>query len=188
VRAIVYSDVKTSKIKKKPDIAEIAIGGSINEKISFIKEYIGKTIKAENIFNPMQVVDIRAITKGKGNQGPVKRFGIGLKQHKSEKGRRKPGSLGPWHPARVTFRTPMAGQTGFFTRVIYNNKIINLGNIFDKNINKKGGFNKYGDIKTDYIILYGSVQGPAKRPLIITYPLRVSKKQSKKNYEFIELR
>ena len=38
-------------------------------------------------------IDLRAITKGKGYQGPVKRFGIGLKSHKSEKGRRAPW---PW--------------------------------------------------------------------------------------------
>ena len=56
--------------------------------------------------------------------GPVKRFGISLKFHKSEKGVRRPGSLAPWHPARVTFRTPNMGQTGFFTRVSYNNLIM----------------------------------------------------------------
>ena len=121
-------------------------------------------------------------------QGPVRRFGISLKSHKSEKGQRRPGSLAPWHPARVTFRTAMAGQTGFFTRVIYNNLILKTGKIGEDNINKNGGFHKYGNIRSDFIILRGSLQGPAKRPLVMTASLRPSKEQTKKQYEFIELR
>ncbi|HEB47262.1 MAG TPA: 50S ribosomal protein L3, partial [Candidatus Pacearchaeota archaeon] len=109
-----------------------------------------------------------------------------LKSHKSEKGRRRPGSLGPWHPARVTFRVPMAGQLGMFTRAVYNNKIIKVGKSEDEKELKN--IHNFGDVKTDYIILRGSVQGPAKRQLLVTYPLRETKKQSKKNYEFIELR
>jgi large subunit ribosomal protein L3 len=112
------------------------------------------------------------------------RFGITLKSHKSEKGRRKPGSLGPWHPARVTYMTPMAGQLGMFTRAVYNSSIIYIGNA-DGNIKN---IKNYGNIDTDYILLRGSVQGPAKRQLLITSPLRQTKKQAKKAYEFIELR
>lgn len=118
-----------------------------------------------------------------GFSGPVKRFGIRLKFHKSEKGRRRPGSLGPWHPARVTFRVPMAGQLGMFTRAVYNNKIIDLGKSDDKFKNVKN----YGDIKTDYIIVKGSIQGPAKRQLIITSALRETKKIKKINYELLEV-
>jgi len=46
----------------------------------------------------------------------------------------------------------------------------------------------FGDIKTDYVIVRGSVQGPAKRQLLITAPLRETKKQSKKNFELVELK
>jgi ribosomal protein L3 len=45
----------------------------------------------------------------------------------------------------------------------------------------------FGNVKTDYIIVQGSIQGPAKRQLLITSPLRKSKKQIKKNFEFIEV-
>ena len=124
------------------------------------------------------------MTTGRGLVGPVKRFGITLKQHKSEKGQRRPGSLGPWHPARVTFMAPQAGQLGMFTRAVYNNKIIDMG----KAEGKLKGIKNYGNVRTDYIIVQGSVQGPAKRQLIITQPLRATKKQLKKNYELIELR
>jgi large subunit ribosomal protein L3 len=63
-----------------------------------------------------------------------------------------------------------------------------VSNTSDNNINPSGGFNHFGKISGDYILVMGSVQGPAKRQLVITQPLRATKKQSKKNYEFIELR
>ena len=128
---------------------------------------------------------MRGLTKGKGLVGPVKRFGITLKQHKSEKGQRRPGSLGPWHPPRVTFRTPLAGQMGMFTRVVYNNKIISLGKP-NENDKKFKNIKNYGDIGTDFVLVHGSVQGPAKRQLLMTFPLRETKKQKKKIFEVME--
>jgi len=184
VRVVCYSVVKKTGIKKTPDLVEIAIGGNYEDKIKFIKENINREISVSSIFEKGKLVDVRGLTKGKGLQGPVKRFGITLKSHKSEKGRRRPGSLGPWHPARVTYMAPQAGQLGMFTRVSYNNKIIDLG----KAENKFRGIKNFGDIKTDYLILTGSIQGTAKRQLLVTQPLRVTKKQAKKNFELLELR
>lgn len=188
VKIIAYSDVKKTSIKKTPDMAEIPIGGSKEDKLAFAKERLGKELNVGEFFEVMQSVDVRGVTKGKGNQGPVKRFGVALRQHKSEKGLRKVGSIGPWHPAHVTFRVPMAGQMGVFTRAVYNQKIIGAGKISESNINPSGGFKGYGNIKTDYLILSGSVMGPPKRQMIITQPLRLRKKQEKKNFEVIELR
>ena len=184
ISVIVYSQVKQTGLKKTPDLVEIEISGNLNEKINFIKENLNKELNISDFFEKGEVVDFRGITKGKGFQGPVKRFGISLKAHKSEKGVRRPGSLGPWHPARVTFRAPMAGQTGFNTRVVYNNKIIEVG----KSEGKIKNIKNYGDIKTDYIIVHGSVQGPAKRQLVLTRALRPTKYQLKKSYEFLELK
>jgi len=188
LRVIVYSIVKETGIKKTPDIIELALGGDKEAKLKFVKENLDKEIFVSDVFKDLELVDIRGVTRGRGFQGPTKRFGLKLKDHKSEKGRRGPGSIGPWHPARVTFRAPMAGQTGFFTRVQYNNKIIKIGNIRDKNINPKAGFKHFGKIKTDFIIITGSVQGPSKRQLLITPAIRKTKKTDKKNYEFISLR
>ena len=185
VKVIGYSVVKKTGLKKKPDLIEIGLVGSVEDKINFIKENLNKEISVLDVFEKGQLVDLRGLTKGKGFSGPVKRFGIKLKFHKSEKGRRRPGSLGPWHPARVIFRVPMAGQLGMFTRVVYNNKIIDLGKAEGKELTN---IKNYGDVKTDYVVIQGSVQGSAKRQLIITAPLRVSKKQLKKNYELVELR
>src|SRR6056297_124856 len=184
LKIIVYSLVRKTGLKKKPDMIEIGLSGDFEEKLNYVKENLGKEISILDVFEQNSLVDVRGLTKGKGFQGPVKRFGIKLKKAKSEKGRRRPGSIGPWHPARVTFRVPMAGQLGMFTRAIYNNKIIDLG----KSEDKFKGIKNYGDIKTDYIMVQGSIQGSAKRQLVLTQALRPTKKQNKKNYELIELR
>jgi large subunit ribosomal protein L3 len=188
VRVLMYSNLKGIAVdKKKPDMLEVAVSGSTEEKLAFIKENLGKELSVTDVFSE-GLVDVRAVTKGFGTQGPVKRFGIALKDHKSEKGRRRPGSLAPWHPARVTFRAPQAGQTGYHNRVCYNNLILEVGKISEKDINKKGGFEHYGVIKTDYIILNGSIPGPKKRGVVITKPIKPSRYQSKKKYEVVELR
>lgn len=184
IRIITYSQVRRAGLKKKPDLSEIGLVGSLEDKVIFIKENLGKNISVLDVFEKGQLLDLRGLTKGKGFQGPVKRFGIGLRDHKSEKGVRKVGSIGPWHPARVTFRVPMAGQLGMFTRITYNNKILEIAKITDKPLKN---IKNFGDIKTDYIIVAGSVQGPAKRQLLITHPLRQTKKQLKKDYELLEL-
>ena len=186
IRVLCYSQVKRTGIKKTADLSEMGLSGTFEEKLNFIKENLGKEISVSNVFEKDDLVDLRGLTKGKGFAGPVKRFGITLKQHKSEKGRRRPGSLGPWHPARVTFRAPMAGQLGMFTRIVYNNKIIDMGK--SENINWLRDISNFGNVKTDYLVIAGSVQGPAKRQLLITSPLRKTKKQQKKNYKFIEIR
>ncbi len=187
IRVIVYSQVKKTGIKKTPDISEIGLSGNKDEKLKFIKENLTKEISIKDVFKD-GVVDIRGVTKGKGTQGATKRFGLKLKFHKSEKGRRGAGTGGAWHPARVLFTEPRAGQMGFFTRAIYSNKIVDINSIKEKDINPKQGFKKFGKIKTDYLILFGSILGPSKRQLLITSSLRPSKKQTKKNYELLEIR
>ena len=148
---------------------------------------MAKEISIKDVFKE-GVVDVRGITKGKGTQGSTKRFGLKLRFHKSEKGRRGAGTGGAWHPARVLFTEPRAGQMGFFTRANYSNKIVEINSIKEKDINPKAGFKKFGKIKTDYIILFGSILGPTKRQLLITTSLRPSKKQTKKTYELLEIR
>jgi len=180
-RIIAYSLVKRTEIKKSPDIMEIGLKGSAQEKLEFAKSILNREINFDEFFDKNQLIDIHAVTKGKGLSGPVKRFGITLKPHKSEKGIRRPGSLGPWHPARVTFRVAMAGQTGYFTRVKYNNKIINFGKEMPVE------FLHYGKIKTNYVIVKGSVQGPAKRAVAITSALRPTKSAAKENFEFVKI-
>ncbi len=188
IRVLLFSGVKNTSVdKKKADMIEIGLSGSIEEKFDFIKERVGKEISVAEVFGE-GLVDVRAVTKGFGTQGPVKRFGISLKSHKSEKGRRRPGSLAPWHPARVTFRAPQAGQTGYHNRVSYNSLILDVAKISEKDINPKGGFEHYGVVKNDYLVLKGSIPGPKKRGIVITPAMRPSKYQAKKKLEVLEFR
>jgi len=181
LRLIVYTSADKTGLKKSPDIIEVGVSGKIEDKFKIAKEMLGKEINFSDAFSKGQVVDAHVVTKGKGTQGPVKRFGITLKPHKTEKGVRRPGSLGPWHPAKVIFRVPMAGQVGFFTRVQNNNKLIDL--------NKKEDypFQHYGNIKTNFCIIKGSIGGPIKRPLLLTFAARPSKKIEKENFELVRL-
>jgi large subunit ribosomal protein L3 len=187
VCVIAYSQAKKTGIKKTPDMLEVALVGNINDKMQWVKEHINKEILASSIFKENMLIDIRGVTKGHGLQGPVKRFGIGLKSHKSEKGRRRPGSLGPWHPARVTFRAPMAGQHGLHTRLITNLNVIALKKP-DQEKNSLRNLMHYGDVKNEYLIVRGSVIGPHKRQVVLTCALRPTKKQKKRNFEFLEFR
>jgi large subunit ribosomal protein L3 len=186
LRILVYSIPKQTSIKKTPDLIELGI--QAENKLEFVKNLVNKEITLSDfIKEDLKLLDAHGLTKGKGMQGPVKRFGITLRFHKSEKGVRKVGSIAPWHPARVTFRTPMAGQLGFFSRIIYNLNVISFGSIKDFDINPKAGFKNFGKIKSSYLILSGSLQGPAKRQILLTPSFRPTKKQIKRKYEFVEV-
>lgn len=188
VRVVMYSNVsKTGIGKKKANLVEVGISGDKDSKLAFVKENLNKEISVTEVFKD-GLVDVRAVTKGYGNCGPVKRFGIALKDHKSEKGQRRPGSLAPWHPARVTFRAPQAGQTGYHSRVSYNSLVLESGKLDEKDINRKGGFKRYGNVRNDYLILKGSIPGPKKRGIFITSALRPTKHTNKKKFEVLELR
>jgi large subunit ribosomal protein L3 len=184
IRVLVYSLPSQTAIKKTPDLTELLVQAS--DKLAFIQTLLNRELTLKDVY-PLKLVDARGVTTGRGFSGAMKRFGISLKQHKSEKGRRRPGSLAPWHPARVTFRTPMAGQYGMFTRTHYNLSVISTGTNTEKNINPPQGFPNYGLVHAPYLILKGSIQGPAKRQILLTPAMRPTKYTSKRKYEVQEV-
>ena len=163
-RLLVYTQPKLTGIgKKKPEIFELPIGGEIETQISYAKEVLGKEIKIEDIFKAGQQVDIAGITTGKGFSGAIKRFGIHRTRHKSEKGIRTAGSLGGWKgQGHFMYRVPAPGKMGFHQRREFNKLILKIGNNPEE-INPKGGFVKYGNVKNTYILLKGGVVGPSNR-------------------------
>jgi len=186
LHVLVYSEANKSSIKKTPDIAEVGVKGkTLKEKFETAKAMLGKEININDVFEKNQLVDVHAVTKAKGLVGPVKRYHITFKQHKSEKGVRRPGSLGPWHPARVTFKVPMAGQLGYFTRVQYNNKLMDFDTIAKSKLDNRV-FMNYGIIRTKYCVIKGSVAGPQKRAIFITYSIRPTKDKAKENFEIVK--
>ena len=81
---------------KKPYIFEVKVeGGDIPKQFAFTKELLGKSVKVDQVFESGTYVDTAAITKGKGWQGVIYRWGAKRKQHKSRKTVREIGSLGP---------------------------------------------------------------------------------------------
>ncbi len=177
ISLIVYTQPKNAGVsKKKPEIFELKMNGSNQKKLDFIKAHPDKEISLNEVFKEGELVDVHAVTKGKGTQGPVKRFGIGLKSHKSEKGRRRPGSIaGGWVAQQhMMYRVAFSGQTGKHQRLQLNSQIIKIGNKPEE-INPKDGFPHYGKVKTTYLLLNGSVPGTKKRMIILTHALRSQK-------------
>jgi large subunit ribosomal protein L3 len=172
VRVLAYTQPKMTMIgKKAPEFFELGVGGAKPEdKMAYAQGLLGKEIKFSDIFADGQMVDAISITKGHGYQGPVKRFEIALRSHKSEKTKRGPGSLGPWHGFKG-YRTPHAGQMGFQQRTEHNKRILKISDDVAK-INPKGGFLRYGLIKNQYVLFKGSIGGASKRLVTFMVPKR----------------
>ena len=175
VRVLVYTQPKLTFIgKKKPELFELAIGGkNVEEKLKYAQSILGKEVGVKDVFSEGQLLDSHSVTKGKGVQGPVKRFGISLKRHKSEKSRRAPGSLGAWHGPR-TWTVAHAGQMGYHQRVEYNKKLLAIEEDPVK-VNPEGGFLRYGLVKNPYLIVHGSIGGAVKRLVRLIAPIRPAK-------------
>lgn len=167
VRLLVCTDPKslTGVPKKVPDIFELKVAGSdLKEIIEYSNEKLGQTIPFTEFSSAGKFVDVIGVTKGKGFQGHVKRFGVKLLTHKNSKHRRMIGTLGPWHPDWVRNTVPQAGQVGSHQRTVHNIRVLQTGSSEEvSNINVKGGFPAYGLVRNDYILLHGSIPGPSKR-------------------------
>ena len=159
--------------RKKPELLEVKVGGgsSVKDRFEYAKGLLGKEIKASEVFQEGQWIDVIAVTKGKGFQGPVKRWGVARLHHKSRKTVRGVGSIGPWTPSFVMRTVPRAGQMGFHRRTEYNKQVLKVGDD-GADITPKGGFVNYGEINGGYLILKGSIPGPKKRLVTLRYAVR----------------
>jgi len=172
VRLIIATEPKKTGLgKKKPEVFEIEVGGkNVKEKVEYALSLLGKELSPNEAFKEGEMVDVIAVTKGKGTQGPVKRFGIKIQGRKAKEKRRHVGSLGQERPGKVRWTVPMAGQMGFQTRTELNKRILKFGD--GEEINPKGGFKRYGIIKSSFVILEGSVPGSKKRLVMIRKAIR----------------
>ncbi|MGH9933773.1 MAG: 50S ribosomal protein L3 [Nitrososphaerales archaeon] len=173
VVAVIPRDAGLSQ--KKPFVFEVGVGGGdIKAQFEYLKNLLGKEVKVRDIFQVGSYVDVSAITKGKGVEGPITRYGVKKKQHKSRKTVRAVGTLGPISPAVVMYTVPRAGQRGLHQRLEYNKRILIIGNSEEKeqNLTPSGGFLHYGVVHGDYVIVRGSVPGTVKRLIKLRYPIR----------------
>ncbi len=172
-RLLVQTQPRLLGLKKMPEVFEVGIGGDAKQQLEYAKNVLGKDLKITDVFSAGQQVDSHSISKGKGLQGPVKRFGVSIRSHKSEKTKRGPGALGPWH-GNFNWPVAHAGQMGYHQRTEYNKWILQVGEDPTK-INPAGGFPHYGNITSQYLLIKGSLPGPAKRLIKLTTPLRPNK-------------
>ncbi len=176
LRLIVHTNpsLLTGVPSKTPDLMEIQVtGGSIGDQFDFAKGVLGTKIPITTIFDVGEVIDVSAITKGKGTQGPVKRWGIMLQKRKHSRGGklRHIGNLGPWNPHRVRWTVPQMGQMGYQQRTDFNKRILAMGSNVEE-INPKGGFPEYGVVRGDYVLVKGSLPGPTKRLIRMRHAIR----------------
>jgi len=154
----------TSLSKKSPEIIELGISGERGKKLEYAQSLLEKEIRVAEVFQDLQYVDVHAVTKGKGLQGAVKRFGVALKQKKSEKKKRSTGNLGAFTPRKVLFTVAHPGQTGYHSRTEHNKAILKV----NPAMSNQQGFRRYGLIKQDAILIKGSIPGPRKRLIKLT--------------------
>jgi len=162
--------------KKKPELVEIKVDGAgIKEQFEYVKTLLGKAVSLTEVFKEGGYADVIAVSKGKGFEGPIKRWGVKLRDRKSRKTKRGVSTLGPWSPSRVLYTVPRAGQLGYHQRVEHNKRILKIGTN-GADVTPKGGFLRYGPIRGAYLLLSGSVPGPAKRLIRLRVPARAPRR------------
>jgi len=185
--------------RKKAVVKEIQVnGGTIEEKVDFAYGKLEKKITVKDVFEENEMIDVIGVTKGKGMEGTVTRWGVTRLPRKTHKGLRKVACIGAWHPANVQFSVARAGQRGYHHRTMIGKKIFKIGNgsdpksattsfdLTEKPITPMGGFSNYGDIREDFIMLKGSIPGPSRR--IVTLRKPVFARRSRRATEQVELK
>ena len=181
IRVIAHTQVRKLSVgQKKAHIMEIQLnGGSVSDKVDWAYSHFEKEIPIGAIFEQDENVDVIGITKGHGFEGVTARWGTRKLPRKTNKGLRKVACIGAWHPARVRFTVPRAGQDGFHRRTEMNKKIYRMANGADKNsastefdltqksITPMGGFHHYGVINQDFVMIKGACVGTKKRVLTL---------------------
>ncbi|KAG0441943.1 60S ribosomal protein L3 [Dictyocoela muelleri] len=199
IRILVHTQVNKLPMlrTRKAHLGEMQLnGGSVEEKVEFALQKIGKEISIREVFSEQEMIDILGVTKGKGFTGVTKRFGTTILPRKSNKGRRKVGCIGAWHPANVLRTVARAGQKGFHRRTQPNKKIYMINNgkekfstdydLTKKTINPMSGFLNYGRVNHDFIMVKGPVTGPSKR--VVSLRKALWKTKNDKNNEKIVIK
>jgi len=125
------------------------------------------------------MIDVIGVTKGKGFEGVTTRWGTTRLPRKTHKGLRKVACIGAWHPSRVQWTVPRAGQHGYHHRTELNKKIYRMGkaddpkngsttaDLTEKRITPMGGFGHYGIVNEDFLMIKGCTVGIRKRVLTL---------------------
>jgi len=205
IRAVCHTQIGKIKIgQKKAHIKEIQInGGTTEQKVDFAMGLFEQEVKVADVFAQDEMCDIIGSTRGKGYNGVITRWGCSRLPRKTHRGLRKVACIGTWHPARVQFQVPRAGQDGYHHRTEINKKIYRIGknikedpngamteqDLTEKGITPMGGFAHFGEVTQDWVMLKGAVMGAKKRIITLRKSLlpQVSRKATEKiNLKFID--
>jgi large subunit ribosomal protein L3e len=181
VRVLAHTQMQKLNLRqKKAHLMEIQVnGGSIAQKVAFGVGLFEKPVPVDSVFQQNEQIDVIGITKGKGYEGVTTRWGTTRLPRKSHKGLRKVACIGAWHPSRVQWSVPRAGQNGFHHRTEINKKIYRIGkrgannsattasDLTEKKITPMGGFPHYGVVTQDFLMLKGCTVGTKKRVLTL---------------------
>jgi large subunit ribosomal protein L3 len=118
---------------------------------------VGSEVRVE-VFAAGQKVDVRGVTKGKGYQGPVKRYNFATQDatHGNSLSHRAPGSIGQRQtPGRVFKGKRMAGQMGNVNRTAVNLEVVRV------------------DAERNLLLVRGAVPGAPGGDLIVTPAAKV---------------
>jgi large subunit ribosomal protein L3 len=174
---------------KVPDVMEMGLdGGSISDQLTFAKEKLGEEYSFADTFEEGGLTDIVAVTKGYGWQGVIRRFGGKLQSHKNSKKRRQHGNMGDFGTGYVRKTIRQGGQTGYHQRTEYNKRVLRIASPEDHAITPAGGFLHYGEVNSDYILVKGSVPGPAKRLIRFRDALRSNEEQHPLEITYVSTR
>ncbi|KAK9819254.1 hypothetical protein WJX81_003352 [Elliptochloris bilobata] len=178
IRVLVHTQIKKIGFgQRKAHLAEIQVnGGTVEEKVDFAHKLFEKSVRVDNVFQENEMIDTIAITRGRGTEGVVTRWGVSRLPRKTHRGLRKVACIGAWHPARVSWTVARAGQHGFHHRTEMNKKVYKIGlkgeeshkattefDVTDKPITPMGGFPHYGVVNEDFLMIKGAVPGSKKR-------------------------
>jgi len=185
-RLLVFAMPSRTKMGKKHiEKMELGCGGKDSkEKLEYCKSLLGKELRVGEVLKNGEYVDVVSVTIGKGWQGAVKRFGVSIQRRKATGKRRHVGTLGQWHPAYVLYTVPQAGQTGYHKRTEFNKRILKLGQKPEE-VNPSSGFPSYGFVRNDYLLLKGSVAGPAKRLIKLRLAVRARAQPKEPQVTFV---
>jgi len=126
IRVIAHTQVRKVKNlkQKKAHMMEIQVnGGSVADKVDFCYKYFEKAIPVDAVFTKDEMIDCISVTKGKGFEGVITRWGVTRLPRKSHRGLRKVACIGSWHPARVGYTVARPGQHGYHHRTEINKKV-----------------------------------------------------------------
>merc|ERR1719506_247355 len=173
VRVLAATQIDKCKFRqKKAHLMEIQVNGGS----------VAQEVPVSDVFQNNEMIDTISITRGKGTQGVIKRFGVSRLPRKTRRGLRKVACIGAWHPSAVKWTVARVGNLGYYHRTQLNQKVYRVGSGAvrgtsnnasteadpdAKNITPLGGFPHYGVVNEDFMLVRGGIMGPRKRQVTL---------------------